>query len=206
MGEEAIASVRREVRVDQAEQERRAQATQLTLSLLRTDLSALKLSHEEALKDIEPAGCKAALEDTAGKLTGASHQEALLRRSHQQELRAMREQIEREHIAVKRQLAVLWQRVDACEHAGMGSLSGRFDEPFRLRGNVEALMTKSNTASQRTTSHQSLPAWSPSANSEGASSSMSQGQMASARQQLQDSTCLICFGSGVNSLSGKMVQ
>merc|ERR1712129_62105 len=34
--EEAIASVRREVRVDQAEQERRAQATQLTLSLLRT--------------------------------------------------------------------------------------------------------------------------------------------------------------------------
>jgi len=184
--EEAVASVRREFRVDQAEQEKRAQATQLAISLLRTDLSALKLSHEEALKDIQPEGSKAALQDATVKLTGECSLESAIRRSYQHELGVLRDQIQREHMAVRKQLAVLCERVEAFERGGKDALSDRFDEPLRLRGRVEALMTKSRTGHQ---SAQSLPSWFASGPSGGPSSSVSNpGQMTSARQQLQDST------------------
>jgi len=142
--DETVAGIRREIKMDQDDQERRAQTTQLTLSLLRTDLSALKLSHEESLLE-RP---QPALTDT--KLTEDPSKEAVqmisasqesLRKNVLQELSLIREELEKDRLVCRRQFATMRERVEACERAETDAGQDCLPEPMLLRGRVEALMS-----------------------------------------------------------------
>jgi len=142
--EETVAGIRRDMKVDQDDQDRRAQTTQLTLSLLRTDLSALKLSHEEALAERQ----QPMLTDTkrtndtstdAVQLISASQES--LRKNVLQELSLIREEMEKDRLVSRRQFATMRERMEACERVELDAGQDCLPEPMLLRGRVEALMS-----------------------------------------------------------------
>jgi hypothetical protein len=141
--EETISGIRRDMKVEQDDQERRADTTQLTLSLLRTDLSALKLSHEESLLERQQPTLTDKLTNDTSKesVQMVSVAQDSLRKNVLQEFSLIREELEKDRLVCRRQFAAMRERVEACERVELEAGQDCLSEPMLLRGRVEALMS-----------------------------------------------------------------